>query len=591
VPILYHGFTPLHTTYPEHQSVSALEKFSLNPFPARHALRALPAAAAAGQQNAEPIEALIRLAERFIPAAVFVLDHGQHPDGLLSWPPGMMGRRAAIDSLARAVLAQCAPDAELWVADLAGDSALGAMQPVRDAGPVGFARLPIAIAGAPASFAVIRERGEWTEEERAVLRDLARAVASDCERQRLVARAAEVDRLSARADESTPERRRPVQGHPADEIGSVGPLLSGVCHELNNPLTSIKSFAELLLLDARTEEDREALEIVQREAHRASRIVADLRMIARRSADGTTRRDLVDVNEVVRMVLRTRAQEFSVERIECLEDLAPDLPLVRGVRGQLEQVVSHLVSNALKAVERREGLRCVTLRTRRSGVRVSLSVGDSGRGIRPEHLARIFDPFWTSLPTGEGSGLGLSLVQSIVTDHGGEVTAESGQGRGSIFTVELPGADELPAELATVEEPPANHGLRVLVVDDEAPIRYSLTRYMERRGHEVDQAGDGAEALRMVDAAAADRGYDIVIADLRMPGIDGDRLLDCLRLRDDRLENRLILMTGEAGTPAVVRRLQESGIPVMSKPFELAEVAQIIEAQAGLLVEESRAAT
>ena len=125
--------------------------------------------------------------------------------------------------------------------------------------------------------------------------------------------------------------------------------------------------------------------------------------------------------------------------------------------------------------------------------------------------------------------------------------------------------------------------MRVLVVDDEAPIRYSLARYMERRGHEVDQAGDGADALRMLGTNHHDRRYDIIVADLSMPEVNGDGLLECLRARGDGLEHRLILMTGAAHSPSAARHLQEAGIPVMWKPFELAEVAQVIEAQAGLI--------
>src|SRR5690606_29622859 len=146
-------------------------------------------------------------------------------------------------------------------------------------------------------------------------------------------------------------------------------------------------------------------------------------------------------------------------------------------------------------------------------------------------------------------------------------------------------ADDVPHDVDASDDPPASRGLRVLVVDDEAPIRYSLARYMERRGHEVHQAGDGYAALEMVDAALETEGYDIVIADMRMPGLCGEGLLAHLRDRPDGLDQRLIFMTGDLQAPGAARLVQESGIPVMWKPFELAEVAQLIEAQARLLTE------
>lgn len=566
--------------------MSALEKFSVLPDPARHAVRALPAAqASGGSRNSETIDALIRLAERLLPSVLFILDRGDPALGLLTWPPGVMGRRVPIEPVARQVLVNCDCEGELWVPDLAAEPAFAALDVVAAAGPLALARLPLREGGA---LAAMRAHGDWTSDERDTLRDLAVALGAAVERERIAAVAeaavAEAQESAARVQELTRERARDAQARVAERVRAVGPLLTGVCHELNNPLTSIRSFAELLLLDAHTEEDREALEIVQREAHRASRIVADLRMVASRGIEVGDRSDLVDVNEVVSTVVRGRSQELAVERIECLLDLAPSLPLVRVARRQLEQVISHLVSNAVQAVVGQPGARCITLSTHGSGVRVSLIVGDSGRGMTPEQLERVFDPFWTGRAPGEGSGLGLSLVQSVVADHGGVITAASRPGKGSLFTVELPGADELPADVSGVDEPEAREGLRVLVVDDEAPIRFSLVRYLERRGHRVDQAEHGNEALRMVAESALHGGaYDMVIADLRMPGIDGDQLHQCLRERGDALEDRLILMTGEAHAPLEVQALQEAGVPVIWKPFELAEVAQIIEAHARLL--------
>lgn len=559
--------------------MSALEKFSIEPLPARHLLRAVSSAAALRGAEAPvapaPLDALLRLAGQLLPSVLVVLDRGADSDPI-TWPPGVMGRRVALEPVARLLLASYPADQEHWVAEVAGGGRGQASLEVALAGPLAFARLPL---GGGGSLGAIRDRGEWTAEERATLRDLAAAFSGA-----LVGLGVGDDDTAAVAADparsAAEERAREGLARLAGPMDLVGPLLSGVCHELNNPLTAIRSFAELLLLDARAEEDREALQIVQREAQRASRIVSDLRLIAGRAADGIAARDLIDLNEVVRTVLRRRLGELEQEGVVCLQDLAGELPAVRGVRHQLEQVVAHLLANAEDALQGREGTRCITVTTRSRGTRATLAVGDSGAGVAPEHLDRLFDPFWKGRPGGTGAGIGLTVVQRVVTDHGGLVMVESRPGGGALFTVELPGADELPTEV-NAGAVAAGQGLRILVVDDEAPIRFSLVRYMERRGHKVDQAEDGPAALRSVDAAARGEGYDVVVADLRMPGIDGDQLLECLRERPD-MENRIVLMTGEPQPCAAVLALQEGGVPVIAKPFELAEVAQVIESHARL---------
>ncbi|HET7321704.1 MAG TPA: ATP-binding protein [Longimicrobiaceae bacterium] len=382
----------------------------------------------------------------------------------------------------------------------------------------------------------------------------------------------------------TEERAREMQLRRAERSASIGPLLSGVCHELNNPLTSIKSFAELLLLDERSDEDREAIEIMQREAHRAAKIVSDLRVVARQSQEAGSGRGMVEINDIVGQVLAERELALAADGVRIACDFCPDLPPVWAVRTQVAQVVAHLLSNAERAVRDREGERQITVRTFAAGKHVSFVVRDNGEGIAPESLDRIFDPFWTTRPAGEGTGLGLSLSQGIVSDHGGRIRVDSKPGCGAAFTVDLPSAAQPPLAVGDCpSDASAVHGLRILVVDDEASIRFSLARYLERRGHRVQEADEGEAALALLAQSAATDPFDIILADLRMPGLGGEELLQELRARGDGQEQRLIFMTGDADSPDAERALQDHGGVVVQKPFELAEVAQIIEAQAGLV--------
>lgn len=377
----------------------------------------------------------------------------------------------------------------------------------------------------------------------------------------------------------TDERAKEMQFRRAERMAGVAPLLSGVCHELNNPLTSIKSFAELLLLDARSPEDREALEIVRHEAHRAAKIVTDLRMAAAHGQESSTGHSMVALGDIVRRVVDSRCTTLAGMRVHL--DLADGLPAIHAIRPQIEQVVSQLIANAVQAMDEQTGPRDLTVRTYAGGMGVVLQVEDSGPGIFPDHLDRIFDPFWTTRDPGKGAGLGLSLVHGIVTDHGGRIRVNSSPGQGTGFFVELPAARQKAVSGDGAEtNGSAARSLRILVVDDEAAIRYSLTRYLERRGHLVHQAADGAAALGQVDEA--ETPYDVIVADLRMPGLNGGDLLRRLRDRSSAWDDRLIFITGDADHSDLRGGLDEAGIPLVQKPFELAEMAQIIETQAGI---------
>lgn len=400
----------------------------------------------------------------------------------------------------------------------------------------------------------------------------------------VVVEGGEVVAVRGVARDVTEERARELQLRRAERMASITPMLSGVCHELNNPLTSIKSFAELMLLDARGEEDREALEIVQREAHRAAKIVSDLRTVARQSQEAGTGRGQIQLNDLIREVLSRRAPALARAGIELREDLAPDLPAIWASAPEIEQVLYQLVTNAEHALEEEAGPRLLTVRSFPGDLGVAAAVEDNGPGIAAQDVGRIFDPFWTTRAPGEGTGLGLSLAHTIVSEHGGRIRVDSEAGRGAAFTLELPSAPDTPPALGDCQtESPASQGLRILVVDDEAPIRFSLARYMERRGHLVREASEGRAALSLLQESTNAPAFDIIVADLRMPGLDGPQLLEQLRHRGDGLDQRLIFITGDAESPEAERLLRDAGLPVVWKPFELAEVAQIIESQAGMV--------
>ena len=454
----------------------------------------------------------------------------------------------------------------LVVRDARADPRLHQSPAVREMGIVAYAGVPIFAREREAigsfSAAAVHPR-EWSTGEMELLNDLA-ALAMR-----------EIDWRVGEQERST----RDLYLRRVERLASLGTLLSGVAHELNNPLASIKGFAQLLLLDERPEEDREALETIVRQATRAAKIVADLHVVARQNPRTGEPPGGVELNEVVRQVVELRRRIMESRGIEVREELSPGLPPVHGPRGELEQVVLNLLVNAEQSLAEHPGPRQVVIRTRPAGAGAVLQVVDSGAGIPAEHLERVFDPFWTTRDPGKGTGLGLSLVHGIVTAHGGEIRVESAPGEGAAFIVQLPRAPEI----APSAEPGVGEGvprpLRVLVVDDEAPIRTSLVRYLERRGHRVDAAEDGREALRRV-GESRDFPYDVVLADLRMPEVGGDRLLEALRGRPGAPDRRVVFVTGDAASEEAAEILAASGAPVILKPFDLAEVAVVVERHA-----------
>jgi PAS domain S-box-containing protein len=364
-----------------------------------------------------------------------------------------------------------------------------------------------------------------------------------------------------------------------ERLASLGTLIGGVAHELNNPLTAIKGFTELMLLNDQPAEDREALETIAREASRAAGIVSNLRLLTRRTQEGSLMGP-VDVNDAVRHVLKLRRYSIDTSNIVVHAELDPALTFVWADRGQIEQILLNLVVNAEQALALGDLPRTLFVRTSADGDSAIIEVEDNGPGIRRAELERIFDPFWTTKSPGVGVGLGLSLVHTIVADHGGRIRVESEPGKGALFVIELPAAPAPAPDLAT-EPPPARapahpaRPLRILVVDDEPAIRVSIDRFLVRRGHRVETAAEGEEALRIIERAATDP-FDVIVSDLRMPGLSGEQLYRILCQRDPSWQQRIVFITGDAANPHAAA-FAAAHAPVILKPFDLTELGHLIE--------------
>ena len=398
------------------------------------------------------------------------------------------------------------------------------------------------------------------------------------------------------AENVTDRHRRDELIRRHERLAALGTTLAGVAHELNNPLAAIKGFAQLLLSGRDTVDERNALETIHRETERAARIVRDLLVFARRQE--SHEREIVDFNEVVRYVLSTRRYAMQTRGIDCRVDLAPEPIWVLADTVQLEQVVLNLVLNAeqalaaecdapASALEARHPDARISVRTRALDGQVQLDVRDNGPGVPESDLARIWDPFWTTKREGEGTGLGLSVVHGIITAHGGTVEAVSDAGEGMHVCVRLPNADaaavSITAELTHVAAADDRAGdqahvpLDILLVDDEASILGFLKEYLESRGHAVLCASSGEQALRLAELAR----FDVVVCDLRMPGIGGDEVIQRLRRTPGFERTRFLVSTGDNASTAAARRIAAlHPDAVLSKPYEMEQLRRIVEASA-----------
>jgi two-component system NtrC family sensor kinase len=264
-----------------------------------------------------------------------------------------------------------------------------------------------------------------------------------------------------------------------------------------------------------------------------------------------------------------------VDNIEVRLELAEDLPTLWADPHQLHQVVVNLITNAHQAMHGNTSTRRLTLRTRVKAAdsRVSLEVIDTGSGIPPEILARVFEPFFTTKPVGQGTGLGLPLCLGIVEGHGGTIRVDSKLGEGTTITVELP---VVAAPATDAPSSPAHRALspgrRVLVVDDEPDVAGVLVDLLRAEHEQVEAVSDGRAALEKIEQAT----YDLILCDVRMPGLDGPELYRALRLLHPELLPRFVFLTGDTLNPESWEFVQQTGAPCISKPFDFDEVYRVI---------------
>ncbi len=354
----------------------------------------------------------------------------------------------------------------------------------------------------------------------------------------------------------------------AARLAALGSLVGGVAHELNNPLTAVIGFSELLMQTVEDEQAREDLGVIHKEAERARRIVGDLLLIGR---PATMERAHIAVPGIFGHLERVRRATWLRDGIAVRFEVNDESLTVWGNEDRITQVVLNLLTNAEDAVAGGASPEIV-VRSYREGDAAVLEVRDNGPGMDQATQRHIFEPFFTT-KQGSGTGIGLSVSRSIAQAHGGELDVVSAPGEGTCFRLRLPLAEvrEEPEEPPVVEEL-AQGQLRVLVIDDEPSLLQVCQRLVRTMGHECAVAGTPTEAQEL----ASRERFDLVLCDYRLGSAVADEVIEAFQLLDPGLIERTVLATGAMNDEGVQQLIERYHLRLLPKPYGADELAELL---------------
>jgi two-component system NtrC family sensor kinase len=367
----------------------------------------------------------------------------------------------------------------------------------------------------------------------------------------------------------------------SEKLSAIGELISGIAHELNNPLTGVMGYSQLLQLRKDLDERaKENLLKINNLALRCQKIVQNLLSFARKQKPERT---LSDINEILEKTVELRSYELQVNNIEISRELDRNLPKTIADSHQLQQVFLNILTNAEQAMLESHGKGHLTIHTRTNdqNTGIIIEIRDDGPGIPESYLTRIFDPFFTTKEVGKGTGLGLSLSYGMIKEHGGNIYARSRVGEGSTFVIELPIISRLQNETGAAAEllPPALQfdnlvrGKRILVVDDEQYILDFFVEVFHALPMLVDTACDGRVAMKKMQSS----DYDLIVTDFKMPQMGGRDLFNWVKDHRPHLASRIIFVTGDTVSLETRSFFEDHQNRYLAKPFKIEEVKEVIQ--------------
>src|SRR5436853_1418772 len=356
-----------------------------------------------------------------------------------------------------------------------------------------------------------------------------------------------------------------------EKMASIGMLLSGVAHELNNPLTSVIGFTELSMQedDHLSDVTRKRLKMVLSEAYRTRNIVQKILRSVRHDEPQCRP---VDINQITKETLALREHDRAANNINISHDLATNLPILAADASDIQQVFINLLQNSFDALAESGGGQ-IRIQTRFNGDDVVVEFSDSGPGLAEPD--KVFDPFYTTKGVGKGTGLGLSICYQIVKSFGGTISAARGPGARFIISLPATNARSFPSAQPDAEEAAVFSGApRVLIVEDEPSIVALVADSLSNAAMSVESASNGVQAKSRI----SQHRFDAIITDCKMPGnVSGVQLYEWMAENFPGLESRILFMTGNAMEPSTYEFLQSVDVPVFYKPFNMKEVVAEIQ--------------
>ncbi len=373
----------------------------------------------------------------------------------------------------------------------------------------------------------------------------------------------------------------------AEKLSTVGKLVAGIAHELNNPLMGIMGFSQILMDmpgDKKVEDVKDKIGKIYHESMRTAKIVKNLLTFARASK---TEREYHDINSIINKTFEMKEYSLKANNITFSLDLENKLPKSMVDIYQMQQVFINIINNSEDAMVEHKGKGSILVTTRTQNNNINITFKDDGPGVPQDIIRKVFDPFFTTKEVGKGTGLGLSITHGIITEHDGTINITKGANGGALITMELPilKPESWTQSKGTVEQNSTKAGnsmaeqsnKRVLVVDDEKSIRETLAGLLSGKGFVVQTARDGREALE----ALKETRFALMIFDIKMPGVSGIELHREIIKRHPYLKGHLIAVTGDVFSSDVKAFLATTKCPYFLKPFELKKMMGLINSIIG----------
>jgi PAS domain S-box-containing protein len=362
----------------------------------------------------------------------------------------------------------------------------------------------------------------------------------------------------------------------SSRLASIGEMAAGIAHEINNPLSPIIGFADLLLKEDLPEAIKADLQIIRDCANRAAAVTKGLLVFARQSKP---MRKLCSINELVETTIQLRIYHLKTNNVIVIKELDPELPETMVDAAQMQQVLLNLIMNAEYEMNKAHVGGNLTIKTERTDNIIRVLVKDDGQGISSENMEKLFQPFFTTKKVGDGTGLGLSVCHGIVAEHNGRIYAESDEGNGATFIVELPilrQEEETKPSESDVVKAEETVGARILVVDDEPSITQVLKRVLTAEGYDVETTNKASDALNMIKGG---KSYALILLDIKLPDMSGIELYQHLGRIATSLTRRIIFVTGDVLGADTMDFFSRTKAFYITKPFDIVQLKKDVKSK------------